>query len=239
MKRLVSFALAVALAAAAAPSAQQRSANLPRVRVAYLFSDGNISGTLKAYKALLRERPDLRDRVAITFLTESMLADANIAEVTAAQVLVLDIMNQQMLERFNAEKKLDLIAAVRRRGTVLAVGEGLLPKEHYIKQGAVWDDRARTYWGHGGQSNQVGLLKYALTQAGIRGLTLPAPQRSMDFGYYYPVADAKSGGYRGEGQAFASWEEFTAWKQTAGKSKPGAPRVAVGVYKSNFYGGET
>ncbi|HVG71911.1 MAG TPA: cobaltochelatase subunit CobN [Vicinamibacterales bacterium] len=248
MRRLVSFALAVALAAVAAPSAQrsgppegghyEKSSSAPRVRVAYFFSDGNISGTLKAYKALLRERPDLRDRVAISFLTESMLADANVAEVSAAQVLVLDIMNQQMLERFNAEKKLDLIAAVRRRGTVLAVGEGLLPKEHYIKQGAVWDDRARTYWGHGGQSNQVGLLKYALTQAGIRGLTLPEPQRSMDFGYYYPVA-AKSGGYRGDGQVFASWEEFTAWKQKAGKTRPGAPRIAVGFYKSNFYGGET
>lgn len=239
MKRLVSLAIVVALAAAAAPSAQQRSSGVPRVRVAYLFSDGNVSGTLKAYKALLRERPELRDRVSLSFLTESMLADVNVAAVTSAQVLVLDIMNQQMLERFNAEKKLDLIAAVRGRGTVLAVGEGLLPKEHYLKQGAVWDDRARAYWGHGGLSNQVGLLKYALTRAGVRGLTLPEPQRSMDFGYYYPVADSKSGGYRGAGQVFASWEEFTTWKQKAGKTRPGAPRVAVGFYKSNFYSGET
>src|SRR5688500_20301915 len=123
MRRLVSFALAVALAAVAAPYAQQRPSNAARVRVAYLFSDGNISGTLKAYKALLRERPDLRERVAITFVTESMLPDINLAELTSAQVLVLDIMNQQMLERFNAEKKLDLLAAVRRNGTVLAVGE--------------------------------------------------------------------------------------------------------------------
>jgi hypothetical protein len=37
-----------------------------------------------------------------------------------------------------------------------------------------------------GFSNQVGLLKYALTQAGIKGLVLPEPQRSLDFGYYYP-----------------------------------------------------
>ena len=54
MRRLVSLALAVALAAVAAPSAQQRPSNPPRVRIAYLFSDGNISGTLKAYKAMLR-----------------------------------------------------------------------------------------------------------------------------------------------------------------------------------------
>ena len=239
MKRLVSLAIAVALAAAAAPSAQQRPASAPRVRVAYFFSDGNISGTLKAYKALLRERPDLRERVALSFVTESMLADVKIADVTGAQVLVLDIMNQQMLERFNAEKKLDLIAAVRRRGNVLAVGEGLLPKEHYLKQGALWDERARAYWGHGGLSNQVGLLKYALTRAGIGGLALPEPQRSMDFGYYYPLADSKAGGYRGDGQVFASWEEFTTWKQKTGKVRPGAPRVAIGFYKSNFYGGET
>jgi cobaltochelatase CobN len=238
MARLLSLAIAVALAVSAAPAAQQRPA-APRVRIAYLFSDGNISGTLKAYKALLRERPDLRERVAITFLTESMLPDINLAELTSAQVLVLDIMNQQMLERFNAEKKLDLLAAVRRRGTVLAVGDSLLPKEHYLKQGARWDDRARAYWQHGGASNQLGLLKYALIQAGVKGLTLPEPQRSMEFGYYYPVADAKSGGYRGDGRTFGSWEEFVAWKQKAGKSKPGAPRIAVGFYKANFYGGET
>jgi cobaltochelatase CobN len=245
MKRLASLAVAVVLAAAATPAAQRKpsgappQSGAPPVRVAYLFSDGNISGTLKAYKALLRERPDLRSRVSMSFLTESMLEDANVAELASAQVLVLDIMNQQMLERFNAEKKLDLVAAVRRRGTVLAVGEGLLPKEHYVKQGAVWDERARAYWGHGGLSNQVGLLKYALTKAGIRDLTLPEPQRSLDFGYYYPLADSTSGGYRGDGQVFASWEEFAAWKQKAGKARPGAPRVAVGFYKSSFYGGET
>src|SRR5688500_7889388 len=46
-----------------------------RIRIAYLFSDGNMSGTLKAYKELLQERPDLRGRIAMTFLTESVLAD--------------------------------------------------------------------------------------------------------------------------------------------------------------------
>lgn len=239
MIRRLSCLLLVLLALALRVEGQQRSAltGTP-VRLVYLFSDGNISGTLKAYKALLRERPDLRDRVSITFLTESMLGDVNVADVTSARVLVLDIMNQQMLERLNVEKKVDLIAAMRRRGTVLAVGEGLLPKEHYIKQGVTWDERARAYWGHGGASNQLGLMKLALTQAGITGLTLPPPQRSLDFGYYYPLADAK-GGYRGDGQVFATWDEFVGWKQKNGKAKPGAPRIAVGFYKSNYYGGET
>ena len=86
MHRIVSLAIAVALALAAAPSARQRPSNAPRVRIAYFFSDGNISGTLKAYKALLRERPDLRDRVSISFLTESMLADVNVKGTTTEKM---------------------------------------------------------------------------------------------------------------------------------------------------------
>ena len=35
------------------------------VRLAYLFSDGNLPGMLAAYKALLEERPDLRERVVV------------------------------------------------------------------------------------------------------------------------------------------------------------------------------
>src|SRR4029453_4040390 len=35
-----------------------------RIRIAYVFSDGNLPGTLKAFKSLLQERPDLRGRVA-------------------------------------------------------------------------------------------------------------------------------------------------------------------------------
>ena len=61
-------------------------------------------------------------------------------------------------------------------GKVLGVGEGLMPKETYLKQGVIWDERARTYWAHMGYSNQVGLLKFALTQAGVTGLSLPKPQ---------------------------------------------------------------
>src|SRR6185295_8873083 len=101
------------------------------VHLAFLYSDGNMSGTLKAYKALLHERPDLRGQVTISFLTESVFDDTKPADVSGADVLVLDIMNQQMLDRFNAAHTIDVIDSVRRRGTVFSVGEGLLGKEHY------------------------------------------------------------------------------------------------------------
>ena len=52
-----------------------------------------------------------------------------------------------------------------------------------------------------GFSNQVGLLKYALTQAGIKGLVLPEPQRSLDFGYYYPALAGPKGPALLEGPA--------------------------------------
>ena len=42
-----------------------------------------------------------------------MFDDVKPADVTGADVLVLDIMNQQMLDRFNTTHKIDLIASVR------------------------------------------------------------------------------------------------------------------------------
>jgi cobaltochelatase CobN len=200
------------------------------VRIAYVFSDGNISGTVKAFKSVLEERGDLRGRVTLTFLTESLFDDVKPADVTAADVLVLDVMNQQMLDRFNTTHKVDLIASVRAHGKVIAVGEGLMPKETYTNQGAIWDDRARGLWGHSGFANQVGLIRYALAQAGVSNLTVPDPQPSLDFGYYYP--DGKAG------QVFARWEDFDSWRQAHGKHRPGAPRIAVSFFKSTFYGGE-
>lgn len=201
------------------------------VHLAYLYSDGNTPGTLKAFKALLEERPDLRGRVTLTFLTESIFNDVAPRDLARADVLVLDIMNQQMLERFNATHKTDLVGVVRQRGKVLAVGEGLLPKEFYTDQGAMWDDRARAFWAHMGFANQLALMKYALAQAGVQGFTIPDPQPSLEFGYYYPDG--------GPGQVFATWDAFTAWRRTQGKLRPGAPRVAVGFYKASYYSGET
>ena len=94
------------------------------VRIAYVCSDGNISGTLKAYKALLEERPDLCGQVTLTFLTESLFDEVKPAELTGADVLVLDIMNQQMLRssrhRLSRREAIDgcrgfLVQASRRR----------------------------------------------------------------------------------------------------------------------------
>ena len=216
---------ALLLAVLAAPLAAKQ------VHVAFVYSDGNIPATMQAYKALLRERPDLRGQVSLTFLTESVFADAKATDLTDADVLVFDTMNQQMLDRFNSERKVDVIRSVNRRGKVLAVGEGLLSKEQYLQQGVLWDDKARAFWTHSGLSNQIGLLKYTLTQAGITGLTISQPETSLDFGYYYPDGQ--------QGHVFAKWDEFDAWRRTHAPRKPGAPRVAVGFYKANYYLGDT
>jgi len=243
------MAVALLVPAGVSISAQQGTL-AKKVRVAFLYSDGNLPATLKAYKALLKERPDLKDQVAFTFLTESMFDDVKANEMTSADVLVLDQMNEQMLQRFDAKNKFDLIAGVRQQGKpVLVVGEGLLPKETYTKQGAMFDDTARAFWQHGGFSNQLGLLKLVLTRAGIKGLTIPKPQPSLDFGYYYPDGQ--------NGVVFATWDEFLKWKQEHGKAERSAapsraeaigeggtssaprPRIAVGFYKSAYYSGET
>ena len=72
----------------------------------------------------------------------------------------------EMLERFNTEHKVDLLKAVEQRGTVVAVGESLVPKDQYLAQGVLWDETARALWAGGGPSNQLGLLKFAATRAG-------------------------------------------------------------------------
>lgn len=201
------------------------------VRLAFVYSDGNIPATMQAYKAILRERPDLRAQVSLTFLTESVFEDTQAADLTGADVLVFDTMNQQMLDRFDSERKVDVLRSVNRHGKVVAVGEGLLPKEHYLEQGVLWDEKARAFWTHSGLSNQIGLLKYTLTQAGITGLTVPQPESSLDFGYYYPDGP--------QGRVFGKWAEFDAWRRAHAPPKPGAPRVAVGFYKATYYTGDT
>lgn len=201
------------------------------VRLAYLFSDGNLPGMLAAYKALLEERPDLRDRVTVEFLTESLFDDVEPGAMLETDVLVFDVMNQQMLERFNTTHDVDLIERISGQGMVLGVGEGLLPREQYVGQGVVWDARARAFWANLGSANQLGLLKQALAAAGIADLTVPDPQPSLEAGYYYPDGDT--------GRVFATWAAFDDWRRAAGKLRPGASRVAVGFYKSNYYAGDT
>ena len=202
-----------------------------RVRIGFVYSDGNLPGTLRAYKAILEERPDLAGQVSLTFLTESMFDNVDAEGIAASDVVVLDTMNQQMLERFNAEHDIDIVDTVRQQGRVYAVGEGLLPREQYVSQGVLYDETPRAFWAESGFNNQVGLLKFVLSRAGIAGLTIPDPEPSLSFGYYYPDSES--------GQVFATWDAFTAHRQQLGKARPGAPRVAVGFYKSSYYNGET
>ena len=79
-----------------------------------------------------------------------------------------------------------------------------------------------------------------LSAAGVAGLTVPEPQPSLQAGYYYPDLDAAAGGAGGAaGRVFADWDAFDAWRRAAGKHRPGAPRVAVGFYGSNYDDGDT
>lgn len=219
--RSLSFALVLLWAACAAVAKP--------VHIAYLYSDGNIPGTVQAYRALMAERPDLKGQVSLSYLTESVFDETDPKSITGADVLVLDTMNEQMLERFNQKHGVDLLAQVRRHGAVLGVGEGLLPRERYLEQGVLWDPRARAYWAHAGAANQLSLMKYALSRAGIAGLRIPDPEVSLELGYYHPQA----------GRAFATWAEFDAWRRANGKVHPGRPRVAIGFYKSTYYTGDT
>jgi cobaltochelatase CobN len=219
--------LGLALLLAALPAAAQR------VRVTYLFSDGQMPVTLAAYKELLAEHPELRDRVEVGFVTESVFDEVDAAATERSDVLVLDVMNQQMVDRFNTEHDTNLIERINEHGQVIGVGEGLLPRESYLAQGVTWDDRARALWGQSGLRNQLGLLKYALTAAGVPNLDVPAAEPSLDFGYYYPTAPGTPG------RVFATWREFDDWRRANGKTKDDAPRVAVGFYKASFYTDDT
>src|SRR5689334_10168240 len=78
-------------------SAQDRQSPSEPIRLVYLYSDGNLQGTLKAFKALLKERPDLRGKVTLSFLTESTMTDVPVGDLSRANVLMLDTMNQQLL----------------------------------------------------------------------------------------------------------------------------------------------
>ena len=211
-----------ALALWAAPATAQQ------VHLAYLYSDGNLAGTTEAFRMLLDEHPELRDRVALTLLSESIYDDVQPGDLAAADVLVYDVMNEQMLERYNDEHGVDLMASIDQ---VLCVGEGLMPREQYLEQGCVWDAQARALWAHSGGANRVALMKLALRRAGIPGLEVADPEPSLDFGYYYPEG--------GEGRVFPTWEAFNDWRRARGKVRPGAPRVAVGFYKASYYTGET
>src|SRR5262245_53852734 len=111
-RALAALFIAVMIVAgqAQAPTAQ------PPVSVAFLYSDGNLPGTLKAFKSILQERPELKGKVELRFLTESVFDEVKPAQITSSNVLVLDMMNQQMLDRYNAKYRIDVIQQVRRGG---------------------------------------------------------------------------------------------------------------------------
>ena len=230
----VAAGIALLMAGAAGPASAQA------IRVAYLTGDSTLPGLLSAWKAVLDEHPDLRDRVSVAFVTESLLDAVDTEAVLLSDVLVLHVHDQHTLERFDATYDVDLVARITGQGLVLGVGEGLLPREHYVERGVAWDRRARAFWEHSGFANQVGLLKYVLAAAGVAGLAVPEPQPSLQAGYYYPgPAGTASAAAGSGGRAFATWEAFDAWRRAAGKHRPGAPRVAVGFYGSNFDDGDT
>lgn len=228
---LIRFLRALLLALLLLPAASWAQEDAP-VRVAYLFSDNNIPGTLAAYRKLIEQHPELRGRVELTLLTESTFEETPTAAITQADVLVYDVMNEQMMRRFDDERSVEAIAAVRQNGgTVLGVGEGLQNEEFFTGLGVVWDRRARAYWEHGGPQNQLALLQLALIRAGAAEFDLPEPEPSLDFGFYYPDGQG--------GRVFADWESFQVWRAANGKLRPGAPRVAVGFFKATYYSNDT
>ena len=226
--------IALLTAGAVGPAAAEE------VRLAYLTGDSTLPGLLSAWKAVLVEHPHLRDRVSVSFVTESLLDDVDPEEVLRSDVLVLHVHDQHTLERFDETYAVDLVGRITGQGLVLGVGEGLLPRERYVERGVAWDRRARAFWEHSGFANQVGLLEYVLSAAGVAGLTVPEPRPGLEAGYYYPDPDGSAGGTGGSsGRVFADWEAFDAWRRAAGKRRPGAPRVAVGFYGSNYDDGDT
>src|SRR5690554_1513863 len=78
----------------------------------FLFSDGNMSGTLAALRALYEEHPELEGRVNLNFLTESFFDSAAPDILNNSDVLVLDMMNQQLLERYDSAHDTNLIREV-------------------------------------------------------------------------------------------------------------------------------
>ncbi len=230
--RLLSALALLALPLAAHTQTQAPALSQPdgKVRLGYVFSDGNIPGTLEAYRKLLEERPDLRDRIELQLLTESTYDETAPDKLAKSDVLVVDVMNEQMLGRYNQDHKLNLVDAVRRKGTVLGVGEGLQSEDVYAGQGMDMDRQARAYWEHSGPQNQLALMELALARAGIAGFSPPPAVPSLESGYYYP--DGKGG------RVFATWDEFQSWRAANGKLRPGAPRIAIGFFKSTYYTGD-
>ena len=91
-------------------------------------------------------------RAAFVWAAESVLADVKPAEMTSADVFVFDVMNQQLLDRFNAQHQVDLIASVKQRGTVRRLTGSQKParrESQVIQQGhdaTTWLCKANFGW---------------------------------------------------------------------------------------------
>ncbi|MEM7100493.1 MAG: cobaltochelatase subunit CobN [Pseudomonadota bacterium] len=202
------------------------------VHIGYLFSDGQIPVTVAAYERLFERFPELRERVRLVILSESTFDTVVAEDLMSVDTLVYDVMNEQMLARFNERHAVNLLALVNRRGRVIGVGQGFQSDDQYAEQGVFWDAKARAYWAASGLDNHTGLAALAVQIGGLDadGLELPAPQAALAGGYYYSGP--------GGGNVFPSWTEFDAWRKANGKIKQGAPRIAIGFYRANYYGNE-
>lgn len=206
------------------------------VRLTYLFSDGNASATLAAWQQLRETWPELRGQVELQLITESLFDSLDAGAIRDSDVLVLDMMNQQLLERFDSRHGSDLIAEVADRGAVLAVGVGVQSPEYFTGLGARFSSRAHAYWQFGGAQNHRGLMLYALQQAGapsgaVQTAALPEPEPGLEAGFYYPDGD--------EGRVFETWGSFDAWRREQGIAVDDRPQVAIGFYRAAYYSNET
>ena len=200
------------------------------IRIGYVFSDGQMPIAVAAYRELVQENPRLAARVQITILTESTFDEIIAEDLMSVDVLVYDVMNEQMVARFDQQHSAALLKQVDQGGTVIGVGQGLLSEQQYAASGVYWDDTARAFWAGSGLSNHLGLLKLALQKAGVTGLDVPEPETTLAGGYYYPTEQG--------GRAFSNWTAFDAWRAANDKRRQNAPRVAIGFYRANYYGNE-
>ena len=78
------------LVALSAAGAEPPAAKDP-VRVAYVFSDGNLPGTVEAYAALLKEHPELAGKIKLSALTESSYNSTPKEDLLAAKQKFLEL----------------------------------------------------------------------------------------------------------------------------------------------------
>ena len=157
-------------------------------------------------------------------------------------------MNQQMLERFNAEHKIDLIAHVRDDAARCSRSAKGCCRRRPTSNRARSGTTAPALLGALGL-REPGRPDEVRADAGRRHGPARCPSRSRasisaTTTRHWPVQDGAAACPRDAGDGrpdsvFATWDEFDAWRQAHGKLRPGAPRIAVGFYKATYYGGET